>query len=81
MGPAAPLPLATHDERGFYHEGDDSLLIQVKPIARAEGQAYIDHHAAKLVDQGYDEAELAMALDASLNAGPNPFRDTRLGAT
>ena len=47
-------------------------------------QRHIDCHAGKLVDQSQDEAELAMALaalpEASLNARPSLFRDTRLRA-
>jgi len=65
-----PAPEANHAVRGAI---DEALKCKEEGVSRAilfnlcghghfDMQAYIDYHAGNLVDQQYDEAELAMAL-------------------
>ena len=65
-----PAPEANHAVRGAI---DEALRCKEEGVSRAilfnlcghghfDMQAYIDYFAGKLTDQGYDEAELAMAL-------------------
>lgn len=65
-----PAPEANHAVKGAI---DEALRCKQEGVSRAilfnlcghghfDMQAYIDYHAGKLVDQHYDEAELAMAL-------------------
>jgi tryptophan synthase beta chain len=65
-----PAPEANHAVRGAI---DEALQCKEEGASRAilfnlcghghfDMQAYIDYFAGKLTDQGYDEAELAMAL-------------------
>ena len=65
-----PAPEANHAVRGAI---DEALKCKEDGVSRAilfnlcghghfDMQAYIDYHAGNLVDQQYDEAELAMAL-------------------
>ena len=65
-----PAPEANHAVKGAI---DEALRCKEEGVSRAilfnlcghghfDMQAYIDYHAGKLVDQEYDEAELAMAL-------------------
>ncbi len=65
-----PAPEANHAVRAAI---DEALKCKEEGVSRAilfnlsghghfDMQSYIDYHAGKLVDQNYDEAELAMAL-------------------
>ncbi len=65
-----PAPEANHAVKGAI---DEALRCKEEGVSRAiafnlcghghfDMQAYIDYNAGKLVDQDYDEAELAMAL-------------------
>ncbi|MBS1875913.1 MAG: TrpB-like pyridoxal phosphate-dependent enzyme [Acidobacteria bacterium] len=65
-----PAPEANHAVKGAI---DEALKCKQEGVSRAilfnlsghghfDMQAYIDYHAGKLLDQDYDEAELAMAL-------------------
>ncbi len=67
-----PAPEANHAVRGAIVEAlrckvegkAQTILFNLCGHGHFDMQAYIDYHAGKLVDQSYDEAELAMALAA-----------------
>jgi tryptophan synthase beta chain len=65
-----PAPEANHAVRGAIDEAlrckeegiGQTILFNLCGHGHFDMQAYIDFHAGKLVDQHYDESELAMAL-------------------
>jgi tryptophan synthase beta chain len=72
-----PAPEANHAVRGAI---DEALRCREEGVSRAilfnlcghghfDMQAYMDYNAGKLVDQDYEERELAMALAALPSAG------------
>jgi tryptophan synthase beta chain len=67
-----PAPEANHAVRATIDEALHAKQAGTSPVilfnlsghGHFDMQAYIDYHAGKLVDQDYDEGELAMALAA-----------------
>src|SRR5512137_1406451 len=65
-----PAPEANHAVKGAIEEAlrckregrSEAILFNLCGHGHFDMQAYIDYHDGKLVDQEYDEAELAMAL-------------------
>jgi len=65
-----PAPEANHAVKGAIEEAlrckkegkSQVILFNLCGHGHFDMQAYMDYHAGKLVDQNYDEAELAMAL-------------------
>ena len=65
-----PAPESTHAVRGAIDEAlrckqegkAETILFNLSGHGHFDMGAYIDYFAGKLVDQSYDEAELAMAL-------------------
>lgn len=65
-----PAPEANHAVKGAIDEAlrckeegkSEAILFNLCGHGHFDMQAYIDYHAGKLVDQEYDESELAMAL-------------------
>ena len=65
-----PAPEANHAVRAAIDEAlrckvegrPQTILFNLCGHGHFDMQAYIDYHAGKLVDQNYDESELAMAL-------------------
>ncbi len=74
-----PAPEANHAVKGAIEEAlrckregrADTILFNLCGHGHFDMQAYIDYSAGKLVDQPYDEQELAMAL-AGLPSVPEP---------
>ena len=65
-----PAPEANHAVKGAIDEAlrckregkSEVILFNLCGHGHFDMQAYMDYFAGKLVDQNYDEAELAMAL-------------------
>jgi tryptophan synthase beta chain len=74
-----PAPEANHAVKGAIEEAlrckregkAETILFNLCGHGHFDMQAYIDYTQGKLVDQNYDEAELAMAL-AGLPSVPEP---------
>ena len=74
-----PAPESNHAVRGAIDEarrcheggGERAILFNLSGHGHFDMQAYTDYFAGKLIDQLYDERELAMAL-SGLPSVPEP---------